>query len=196
MLYPTVSSWLDERKEAQLLAEMEAEFVNDYDESAASKAQDHFLQLGDIFADEPGDTAPEEEPEKDENTPIATLEIAKINLKLPVLEGATKENMRHATAHMSETSAFGEIGNAAIAGHRMRKKGRIFNRLNEVTVGDEIVIKQHGEELHYKVFSTKRVTPENVSVLNRNDKDKLLTLITCDPVVNPTHRIIVHAKME
>ncbi|MDU7477902.1 MAG: sortase, partial [Paenibacillus macerans] len=33
-------------------------------------------------------------------------------------------------------------------------------------------------------------------VLKPNGKDKILTLITCDPLKNPTHRLIVQAKMK
>jgi len=198
LAYPTVSGWLEEREEAHLLEEMEAEFAHRYADTAETKAQDHFRQLGDIFDDPEQAISDEEVPasSEEEASPIAMLEIAKINLKLPVMEGATKENMRVGAAHMSETTAFGEVGNAAIAGHRMRKKGRIFNRLNEVSVGEEIIVRQQDKTFVYKVFQKSRVEPDDVSVLNRNNKDKILTLITCDPLVNPTHRIIIHAEME
>ncbi|MFD0715438.1 class D sortase [Paenibacillus sp. GCM10027626] len=202
MLYPSITNWIDERREARLLDEME-DVMAAYDTEAAPQVQTHYRGLDDIFDEEQTEPEAEMVPEPvavndddEEAVPIATLEIAKIDLKVPVLEGATKENMRHATAHMKETTPLGEVGNAAIAGHRMRKKGRLFNRLNEVAVGDQVVVKKQGHEYVYTVFNTTRVKPEDVSVLNRNDKDKVLTLITCDPLVNPTHRLIVHAKIE
>ena len=126
---------------------------------------------------------------------IAILEIDKIDVKLPVLEGATRANMEHAAAHMKETTPIGEIGNAAIAAHRARKKGRLFNRLDELQAGDQIVVRTGGRELVYTVFQVSLVEPADISVLGKNDKDAVLTLITCDPVINPTHRLIVHAKL-
>ncbi|MEK4508765.1 sortase [Paenibacillus sp. FSL K6-2524] len=71
----------------------------------------------------------------------------------------------------------------------------MFNRLNEVEVGDEIVIEMGKTSFNYIVYKISRVKPTDVSVLNRNKKDKILTLITCDPLVNPTHRLIVQAKI-
>lgn len=127
---------------------------------------------------------------------IAIISADKINLRLPVLEGATEENMKYAAAHMKETAPLGEIGNAAIAAHRARTKGRLFNRLNELEPGDEINIAIKGETIVYTVFQVLRVEPEDVSVLNGSRTESLLTLITCDPVVNATHRLIVQAKRQ
>ncbi|MGM0882619.1 MAG: sortase [Bacillota bacterium] len=45
------------------------------------------------------------------------------------------------------------------------------------------------------MYKVSIVEPTDVSVLNYNNKDKLLTLITCDPIINPAHRLIIHAKM-
>jgi sortase A len=133
---------------------------------------------------------------KDGKKPIATIEIPAIGVKLPVLEGATLENMKSAAAHMSETTPLGQVGNAAIAAHRARTKGRLFNRLDEVKVGDEIVIRTAGERYVYNVYRVTIVEPTDVSVLNKNGDERIVTLITCDPVVNATHRLIVQAKLE
>lgn len=135
------------------------------------------------------------EPIHSDSQSIAIIEIDKIKLKLPVLEGATQENMKFAAAHMKETTAIGEIGNAAIAAHRARKNGRLFNRLDELKAGDQIRVRTGNEEFVYTVFKTSLVEPTDISVLGTNDEDAVLTLITCDPVVDPTHRLIVHAKL-
>jgi sortase A len=96
---------------------------------------------------------------------------------------------------MAETAALGQVGNAAIAAHRARTPGRLFNRLNEIKLGDEIVVNVQGEQYVYRVYNIKVVDPTDVSVLKSNNQQKLLTLITCDPLVNPTHRLIVQAKL-
>ncbi|MNP41287.1 Sortase family protein [compost metagenome] len=134
--------------------------------------------------------------EIDGKTPIAIIEIVKIDLKLPVLEGASKENMRHAAAHMSDTAPLGEVGNAAIAAHRARKEGRLFNRLNEIELGDLIKITTKNEKYTYKVIKISVVEPTDISVLNSNNNDKWLTLITCTPLNKSTHRLIVQAELE
>ncbi|MNC63655.1 Sortase family protein [compost metagenome] len=103
--------------------------------------------------------------------------------------------MKHAAAHMKETAALGEVGNAAIAAHRSRTTGRLFNRLGEVEIGDIISIQTSTEKYQYVVYDISIVEPTDVSVLNGNKTDSILTLITCDPLVNPTHRLIIHAKL-
>ena len=127
--------------------------------------------------------------------PIATIKISKINVNLPILPGATEANLKYAATHITETSPIGEIGNAGIAAHRARAYGRLFNRLDELEIGDEISIIKDNQEYIYTVFNISLVDPSDVSVLNRNNTHRIITLITCDPVINPTHRLIVHAKM-
>lgn len=180
-----------------------------YDETPQQQAQQQYEQLTDLFNEESAATeqptsvpttstpteAPASTPAVQKITPIATIKIDKIKLKLPVVEGATQKNMKSAAAHLKETTALGQVGNAAIAGHRMRSKGKLFNRLGELEAGDKIVVETKDQSYTYTVYKILIVKPTDVSVLNYNNKDKLLTLITCDPIVNPTHRLIIHAKM-
>lgn len=200
MLYPQASEWYNDRQEAQLLNELEQNFQNTATIEADTNTKNTYAQVNQLLAEEPAEPEITAEPvvaEQKEQEPeaIALIQIDKIDLKLPVLEGATKANMKHAAAHITETSPIGEVGNAAIAAHRARTKGRLFNRLNEVENGDIIKVTTNGQTYAYKVFDTLVVEPTDVSVLNRNDKDKILTLVTCDPLVNPTHRLIIHAKL-
>lgn len=210
LLYPKANEWYDNRQQDKLMADWEEA---SFDETAEQQAQQQYEDLTDLFNEEsaaaavdaepeptivptdPATDAPSAAPAAQKLTPIATIKIDKIKLKLPVLEGATQKNMKSAAAHLKETSAIGQIGNAAIAGHRMRSKGRLFNRLGEVEVGDKIVVDTKEKSYTYTVYKVSIVKPTDVSVLNYNNKDKLLTLITCDPIVNPTHRLIIHAKM-
>ncbi|WFA08016.1 class D sortase [Tissierella sp. Yu-01] len=123
------------------------------------------------------------------------LEIEKINLKLPILRGATEKNMLISVASINNTGTLGEIGNYAIAGHRNRTYGRNFNRLDEVEGGDIIYIRDGENNYKYTVVEKLYVLPEEVWVLNGNNMDKEITLITCHPRINPTHRLIVKGKI-
>ncbi|MFF2909588.1 class D sortase [Paenibacillus sp. NPDC057934] len=204
MLYPKANEWYENRQEQKLLEEAEHGYSNLVPVSADNDLKSKYAQVTQLLAEEsaveekqPQTEAPAQaEPELEVGGKVtALIEIDKIGLKLPVLEGATKTNMKHAAAHMKETTPIGEIGNAAIAAHRARTTGRLFNRLNEVAIGDTITVKTNAEEFDYEVYDISVVDPTDVSVLNGNNKDKILTLITCEPLVNPTHRLIVHAKL-
>ncbi|SFH88227.1 sortase A [Tindallia magadiensis] len=127
---------------------------------------------------------------------LGTLEIPKINAEMPVVLGASQENLRVAAALMEGTTPIGEIGNAAIAAHRSHTYGRFFNRLNEIELGDEIIISTPKERFTYIVYEIKIVEPDDVSVLNRNRRDRVVTLITCDPIYEATHRLIIHGVIK
>lgn len=124
---------------------------------------------------------------------IGKIKISKIDLVMPVLVGATEKNLNRGAATISGTSEFGVVGNVGIAAHRGRSYGVFFNRLDEIEPGDIIEVTANNKVFKYTVYKTHIVEPTDVSVLYRNDKDKVLTLVTCDPVKNPTHRLIVHA---
>lgn len=125
--------------------------------------------------------------------PIGMLYIDKIDLQLPVVNGATQSNLKYAAARIEGTGQLGEVGNAAVAAHRSLSYGRFFNRLNELVVGDKIRVEKGGQQIEYEVFRVHVVEPTDLSVLNRNDSDRILTLITCDPIEEATHRLVVHA---
>lgn len=142
------------------------------------------------------ETEPETVPETVQTSNAGTLGkivIPKIDLTMPILNGATEYNLNRGAATIAGTSAFGEIGNVGIAGHRGRSYGIMFNRLDEMIVGDTIEVVTSKKTYKYKVYKTHIVEPTDVTVLYRNSKDQIITLVTCDPVRNPTHRLIVHA---
>ncbi|WP_379158713.1 class D sortase [Paenibacillus sp. sgz5001063] len=201
MLYPKANEWYNDWQQQKLLEE--AEQV--YSESAPSTSPQsdlskQYAEVTQLLTEESSESQVEAtEPPSAEiqlgGKITGIIRIDKINLKLPILEGATKANMKHAAAHMKETAAIGQVGNAAIAAHRSRTAGRLFNRLNEVEIGDTISVQTSEQDYRYVVYDISIVEPTDISVLNGQGKDKILTLITCDPLVNPTHRLIIHAKL-
>ncbi len=150
----------------------------------------NYESLADLFAED-------NEP-KDKNyrpNMIGTIEISKIGVDIPILNGATKEDLKWGAGHLKGTAPLGSEGNTALAGHRSYTFGKIFNRLNEVERGDEIIIRTKDDSFHYKVYDIKVVEPTDFSVLDPKGDRKILTLITCDPIFIASHRLIVHAEM-
>jgi sortase A len=123
------------------------------------------------------------------------LTINKIDLMLPILHGATDANMKTTVASIEDTGKAGEVGNYAIAGHRNFTYGRNFNRLDEMSVGDKLQVNNGDVEFEYTVTEKLYVKPEDIWVLEANGKDKEITLITCHPMENPTHRLIIKGKI-
>ncbi|WP_026689245.1 class D sortase [Alteribacter aurantiacus] len=125
---------------------------------------------------------------------IAIIEIDRIGLTLPILQGASEENLKVGAGHLTGTTPIGETGNAGIAAHRSHTYGRQFNRLDEIKEGDLVRITTRNGEEEYQVFELDVVVPEDTSVLEPMGDEAVITLITCEPMINPTHRLIVHAK--
>ncbi|MDP4162757.1 MAG: class D sortase [Bacillota bacterium] len=126
---------------------------------------------------------------------LGILKIPKIDLRVPILEGASLKNMKIAAGHITGTSFPGEPGNIAIAAHRSRTYGRMFNRLNEIQTGDQLILEDKHHTYKYQVYKKMVVKPSNTSILNGTRSEKTLTLITCTPIDTATHRLIIKAKL-
>ena len=123
------------------------------------------------------------------------LYIDAIDLELPILRGATTENLKIAAASINNTAELGEIGNYGVAAHRNLKPGRNFNRLDELKEGDIIRVDNGHRQYEYTVVEKLYVNPEDVWVLEGNGIDREITLVTCHPIGKGTHRLIVKGKM-
>ncbi|MNI35994.1 Sortase family protein [compost metagenome] len=201
LLSPKIMEWRADMEEAELLKKAETQEVTREHQIPIedSRRADGLQKVSSLLNEgEDGQSAKSSDDSayKENELLVGTITIDSIDVKLPILEGATKTNMKHAAVHLPETAWFGESGNTAIAAHRAHTTGRLFNRLNEVAEGDEIIIRSGGKKFTYKIYKKWVVLPTDVSVLDPIGNEKLLTLITCDPLINPTHRLIVQAKEE
>jgi sortase A len=126
---------------------------------------------------------------------VGEIIIPKINLKAVIGEGTDMETLKYALGHFTGTAMPGAKGNFCVAGHRSYTYSEMFNRLDELVVGDEITVKTVKNEFRYKIIQKKVVLPEEVSVLDQGN-DHLITLITCTPIRVATHRLIIIGKLE
>ena len=126
---------------------------------------------------------------------IGRIEIPKIDVNIPILEGTSKKNLKVGAGHITGTSKPGSIGNTALAAHRSHTYGRMFHRLDEVEIGDIIKITTSDGTFEYTVYKIHVVEPDDVSVLYRSKDERVLTLITCTPLYIASHRLVVHAVM-
>ncbi|ESU31243.1 hypothetical protein G3A_17850 [Bacillus sp. 17376] len=127
---------------------------------------------------------------------VGVIEIDKIGVKLPILNGASDANLEKGAGLLEGTSAPGMPGNSAIAAHRNRAYGSMFNRLDEIGKGDTVTVRDKGNTYQYEVYETLVVEPHETSVLKGSEDEKVLTLITCTPIDTATHRLIVKAKIK
>jgi sortase A len=123
---------------------------------------------------------------------IGRIEIQRLGVSVAVAEGTTEHTLRHAAGHIKGTALPGQAGNVGIAGHR----DTLFRPLRNIHRDDIITLTTLLGEFRYRVVSTKVVNPRDVEVLNPDDGNQILTLVTCYPFyfVGPApDRFIVRA---
>lgn len=104
--------------------------------------------------------------------------------------------------HYEGTAMPGGIGNFALAGHRVTF-GKPFNRIEELQIGDPLVVRTADTWYVYKVTSTLVVMPANVEVIapapgqpGVEPTDRSITLTTCHPMFSARERYIVHGVLD
>ena len=138
-----------------------------------------------------------------------TLIIPKINVDVPIRFGLTNDSatimgaMNDGVAHWSIPGASavpGQIGNTVITGHSAgdiyssNPYKFIFSGLERLEAGDIIYIDYQGTRYTYTVYEKRVVEPSDVSSLQYNGSDAILTLVTCTPLGTSNQRLLVFAR--
>jgi sortase A len=126
---------------------------------------------------------------------VGMLDVPRLQLSTPVIEGDDDRTLKRAVGHLPDTPMPWDAGNSAMAGHR----DGLFRPLKGVKIGDEIRFRTTREEFRYRVTKTAIVMPDDLSVLAPQSDAATLTLITCYPfyyVGTAPKRFVVHASRE
>lgn len=126
----------------------------------------------------------------------AALVVPKINLSLPVFNDNSTTALDIGAGWQPGSSPIGGGKNthAVIDGHS-GKTATLFTHISKLKKGDPIYLKTAaGKILEYKVVSQKVYVPTYTTDLLPQANKDLLTLITCYPLYQNTHRLHVTAK--
>ena len=129
--------------------------------------------------------------------PMALIEIPAIGVTKFVVAGVETSDLKMGPGHYPDTPFPGELGNAAIAGHRTTY-GEPFRQLDELAVGDPIIVTDLlGRRFTYLVTGQQIVTPQDSWVVDTVDPTvSSLTLTTCHPEFSAKQRLIVFAELD
>ena len=122
------------------------------------------------------------------------LVMPSINVDVPVVEGDDWEQLKKGAGHHIGSANPGERGNCFISGHN-DVYGEIFRHLEDVKIGDEIVVYAGKQPYRYVVRATRIVEPDDVSIMYPTSTP-ILTLMTCYPYMVDTHRLAVIAELK
>ncbi|GAB3815921.1 hypothetical protein GCM10028820_14310 [Tessaracoccus terricola] len=117
-------------------------------------------------------------------------------LKRAVYHGTSDETLMMGVGHLEGTALpVGGVGmHSVLTAHRGLASATMFDRLNELGIGDEFSIEVFGEVLSYQVRATQVVQPEDTETLFPEVGSDLVTLVTCTPLGVNSHRILVTAE--
>ena len=124
---------------------------------------------------------------------MCTIDIPKIGVYLPVRHGTGVETLERAVGHVVGTSLpVGGAGtHAVLSAHSGMASAKLFSDIDQLVKGDVFYIHVLGEVLAYEVDQIATVLPSDTSLLQIEDGQDLVTLVTCTPFGVNTHRLLV-----
>ncbi len=141
---------------------------------------------------------------------FTSSKILYYNLSIPKLkiQDATVaiggEDLAKSLIQYPGTALPGKRGNAVIFGHSIlpiffnpKDYISIFSTLPTLKPGDEIDVSYDGVSYRYRVEEMFEVLPTDIQVLEQDESDSFLTLVTCVPPGDPRKpkRLIVRARV-
>lgn len=129
-------------------------------------------------------------------TVMAQIRIPSIKVNLPIYHTVKPAVLYHGAGHMYGTDlpVGGKGTNAVISAHSGMVDATMFDNLEQVKIGDEVIINVFGETLVYHVKNKKIVSPTDDKAIKFPPDKDLLTLITCTPYGLNTDRLLVTAE--
>lgn len=132
---------------------------------------------------------------------VALLRIPRFGTEyeVPVVKGADEDTLTRGVGWYENTAAPGQVGNFAVAGHRVTH-GEPFARLLELEAGDEVVVETGEAVFTYTVNKAPAdltVADDEVWPLEpvpgspgRTPTDSIITLTTCQDLFRSTDRSV------
>ena len=121
------------------------------------------------------------------------VEIPKIGVYLPVEHGTSADTLEKSVGHVVGTSlpVGGASTHAVLSAHSGMASSKLFSDIDQLVEGDTFYIHVLDEVLAYEVDQIATVLPSDTSLLQIEDEQDLVTLVTCTPFGVNTHRLLV-----
>ncbi|MFH0174917.1 class E sortase [Streptomyces cacaoi] len=139
----------------------------------------------------------------------AVLRIPRLDLRVPVAEGTSKQNVLNKgyVGHYTGTQQPGQDGNFAVAGHR-NTHGEPFRYLNRLRKGDKVEVETRNATFTYLVDKIlPQTSPRDSGVIRPVPRSltepaygydapgRYLTLTTCTPEYTSRYRLVVWGRL-
>lgn len=128
---------------------------------------------------------------------MGTLEISGIGVDLPIYHGTSDNVLSKGVGHLENSSLpMGNKGeHSVLTAHRGLPSSKLFRHVDDMNVGDEFTVQILDELLTYKVFDVNIVLPNETDWLQTDEKKNLVTLLSCEPYMINTHRMLITGEL-
>lgn len=204
LLYPTVSSYVNEKNGSKVVSNYDAESVRLShtekekmleDARAYNKEMLSNIDLIDPFSqgEKSLDARYESLLNIDGSGMMGYIRIPKIKVEIPIYHGTSESVLQAGVGHFWGTSlpVGGESTHTVLTGHRGLPTKTLFTNMDKLVKGDVFYIKVLDETLAYKVDQILTVLPEETDALSIVPGQDYATLVTCTPYAINTHRLLV-----
>ncbi|MCL2483330.1 MAG: sortase [Propionibacteriaceae bacterium] len=121
---------------------------------------------------------------------------------VPIVSGTSFASLRHGVGWYEGSALPGQVGNFAVAGHRLGW-GQPFAHLDRLQVGDQLQVTAQGTTYTYTVITGPTVVSDKQSdalasvpaAAGRVPSKALLTLTTAASLLPSPHRLVVVAEL-
>lgn len=127
---------------------------------------------------------------------VSRIQIPRIEVDKYVVAGVDAKSLQKGPGLFPGSPLAGQLGNVAVTAHRTTY-GAPFSRIDEISIGDEIVLQTSEGEFTYIVNAEPFIVePTQIEVAQTTDSNRAtLTLISCHPRWTSEKRIVVTADL-
>ncbi|HPH94234.1 MAG TPA: class D sortase [Anaerolineaceae bacterium] len=122
------------------------------------------------------------------------IQIPAISVYAPVVQGDGWEQLRRGVGQHIGSANPGQKGNLVLSAHN-DIYGEIFRDLDQLKVGDQVIIYTQQKQYTYIVSNSQVVMPTQVDVMAPSS-NATLTLISCYPRLVDNRRIVISAELQ
>lgn len=122
---------------------------------------------------------------------IGAISVPAVHMQLPIVYGISNINLTIGAGTMKPDQVMGQ-GNYSLAGHNMNNGKTLFSPLTKAKEGMKVYITDFRNIYEYQISDMFIVKPTQVEVIQDQENEKLITLVTCN--YNGEKRMIIRGK--